>query len=35
MVARHYMHTTKMKERKFIRSKVVERIVKMTIEKAT
>jgi hypothetical protein len=34
-VARHYMHTAKMKKREFIRNKVVERIVKANIEKAT
>jgi len=34
-VARHYMHTVEMKKRLFIRNKVVERIVKMSIEKAT
>ncbi len=35
MVARHYMHTAKMKKRRFIRNKVVERIVKTNIEKTT
>jgi hypothetical protein len=34
-IARHYMHTAKMKKRKFIRNKVVERIVKTSVEKAT
>ncbi len=34
-VVRHYMHTIEMKKCKFIRNKVVERIVKMSIEKAT
>jgi hypothetical protein len=34
-VARHYMHTTEMKKRGFIRNKVVECIVKMNVEKAT
>ncbi len=34
-VTKHYMHTTKMKKRGFIRNKVVERIVKMSVEKAT
>jgi hypothetical protein len=34
-VAKHYMHTTKMKKRRFIRNKVVERIVKTNVEKAT
>jgi hypothetical protein len=32
-VARHYMHTIEMKER--IKNKVVECIVKMSVEKAT
>jgi hypothetical protein len=35
MIARHYMHTTKMKKRGFIKNKVVEHIVKTSIEKAT
>jgi hypothetical protein len=35
MVARHYMHTTEMKKCRFIKNKVVERIVKMSVEKAT
>ncbi len=35
MVARHYMHIAKMKKRGFIRNKVVECIVKMSVEKAT
>ncbi len=34
-VARHYMHTTEMKKREFIKNKVVEHIVKTNIEKAT
>jgi hypothetical protein len=35
MVVRHYMHTAEMKKRMFIRNKVVEHIVKMSVEKAT
>jgi hypothetical protein len=35
MVARHYMHTVEMKKRGFIRNKVMERIVKTSVEKAT
>jgi len=35
MVGKHYMHTAKMKKHKFIKNKVVERIVKMSVEKAT
>jgi hypothetical protein len=35
MIARHYMHTTEMKKRRFIRNKVVERIMKTNVEKAT
>jgi hypothetical protein len=35
MVARHYMHTIEMKKHEFIRNKVVERIVKTSVEKAT
>jgi hypothetical protein len=35
MVARHYMHIAKMKKRGFIKNKVVEPIVKMSVEKAT
>ncbi len=35
MVARHYMHTTKMKKHRFIKNKVVEHIVKTNVEKAT
>jgi hypothetical protein len=35
MVTRHYMHTTKMKKCGFIRNKVVEHIVKTSVEKAT
>jgi hypothetical protein len=35
MVVKHYMHTVEMKKRKFIRNKVVERIVKTSVEKAT
>ncbi len=34
-VARHYMHTVEMKKHGFIRNKVVERIVKTSVEKAT
>jgi hypothetical protein len=34
-VARHYMHTIEMKKCGFIRNKVVEHIVKTSIEKAT
>ncbi len=34
-IAKHYMHTTEMKKRRFIKNKVVERIVKMSVEKAT
>jgi hypothetical protein len=34
-VAKHYMHTVKMKKCKFIRNKVVECIVKMSVEKTT
>jgi hypothetical protein len=35
MIARHYMHTTKMKKHGFMKNKVMERIVKMSVEKAT
>jgi len=35
MVAKHYMHTIEMKKHGLIRNKVVECIVKMSIEKAT
>jgi hypothetical protein len=35
IIARHYMHIAEMKKRKFIRNKVVEHIVKTSIEKAT
>ncbi len=35
MVVKHYMHTTEMKKCRFIRNKVVEHIVKTSIEKAT
>jgi hypothetical protein len=35
MVVKHYMHTTKMKKRGFIRNKVVECIVKTSVEKTT
>jgi hypothetical protein len=35
MVARHHMHTIEMKKHGFIKNKVVERIVKTNIEKAT
>jgi len=34
-VARHYMHTVEMKKHGFRRNKVVERIVKTSVEKAT
>ncbi len=34
-VVRHYMHTAEMKKREFIKNKVVERIVKTSVEKAT
>jgi len=34
-VIRHYMHIAEMKKRGFIRNKVVERIVKTSVEKAT
>ncbi len=35
IVARHYMHTIEMKKNRFIRNKIVERIVKTNAEKAT
>jgi hypothetical protein len=35
IVAKHYMHTIEMKKQRFIRNKVVERIVKMSVKKAT
>jgi hypothetical protein len=35
MVAKHYMQTAEVKKRKFIRNKVVECIVKTSVEKAT
>ncbi len=35
MVTRHYMHMTKMKKRELIKNKVVEHIVKTSIEKVT
>jgi hypothetical protein len=35
IVPRHYMHIVEMKKCKFIRNKVVERIVKSNVEKAT
>ncbi len=35
IVANHYMHTAEMKKRRFIKNKVVERIVKTNIQKAT
>jgi hypothetical protein len=35
MIAKHYMHTTEMKKHRFIKNKVVERIVKTNVEKAT
>jgi hypothetical protein len=34
-VAIHYMHTVEMKKRGFIKNKVVEHIVKTSVEKAT
>jgi hypothetical protein len=34
-VAKHYMHTSKMKKCGFIQNKVVECIVKTNVEKAT
>jgi hypothetical protein len=34
-VTRNYMHTIEMKKRRFIKNKVVERIMKMSVEKAT
>jgi hypothetical protein len=34
-VAKHYMHTTEMKKRGFLKNKVVEHIVKVSVEKAT
>ncbi len=34
-IARHYMHTAEMKKRRFIRNKVVEHIMKTSVEKAT
>jgi hypothetical protein len=34
-VAKHYMHMAKMKKHEFIKNKVVEHIVKMSVEKAT
>ncbi len=35
MVTRHYMHIAKMKKRRFIKNKVVEHIVKTSVENAT
>ncbi len=35
MIARHYMHTIKMKKHRIIKNKVMEHIVKTNIEKAT
>jgi hypothetical protein len=34
MIARHYMHKAKMKKHGFIKNRVVERIVKTSVEKA-
>ncbi len=34
-ITRHYMHIVEMKKRRFIKNKVVERIVKTSVEKAT
>jgi hypothetical protein len=34
-IVRHYMHIAEMKKRKFIKNKVVERIMKTSVEKAT
>ncbi len=34
-IAKHYMHTIEMKKRGFTRNKVVERIVKTSVEKVT
>ncbi len=34
-VARHYMHIVEMKKHKFIKNKVVEHIVKTSVEKVT
>jgi hypothetical protein len=35
MVIRHYMHMVKMKRHKFLKNKVVERIVKANVEKVS
>jgi hypothetical protein len=35
MVAQHYMHTSEMKKRGFIKNKVVERLVMASVHKAT
>ncbi len=35
MVIRHYMHMVKMKKHKFLGNKVVERIVKVNVEKVS
>jgi hypothetical protein len=35
MVAKHYMHIVKMKKHGFIKNKVMERIMKTSVEKAT
>jgi hypothetical protein len=35
IVAKHYMHTVEMKKCGFMKNKVVEHIVKVSIEKAT
>jgi hypothetical protein len=34
-ITRHYMQTSKMKKHRFIKNKVVEHIVKASVEKAT
>jgi hypothetical protein len=34
-ITKHYMHTTEMKKCEFIRNKVVEHIVKTSVEKTT
>jgi hypothetical protein len=35
IIATYYMHTAEMKKRRFIRNKVVEHIMKTSVEKAT
>jgi hypothetical protein len=35
MVAKHYIHASKMKKHRFIKNKDVEHIVKTSVEKAT